>query len=1130
MKIRCARRAFVALLTLGAVIGVARPGPVSAQTANATELEGCVAQTHSLSVLFLVDTSQSLQQSDPTAQRVSGIRAALNTLATQKEAADRSGEGLDVFVDFISFGTGSYRTFEGQRPPWAPLDPGDAQLEELIGGFAAANTAVDTDYVSAFSPAIPGNPPPDGQIGALESLSAAPANSCRLVVWFTDGEFDFDFTGEPKTLPWFDPPFVIDSDGTTVEAALHGVKRLCDPGGLADRLRSGPISNGEGAQLALVALEQDGGSDALDLARSIAVGQSGSTSCGTAPARGEEFSAGSVSDLLSALVTVTNGQPDAASPPDLGSCDNTSQECDDPTKLNADYDFVFYLPSNVSTFNLLAFAADPEIDVELITPDAEVIPLREDTALTARNGALITVDTFAQAAGVKQVTATLPPEGRNWAGLWAVRFRTSDPARVADLRNRASIYVYTGETRAVYRSREAFARRGFSTEFTIGVVNSGGVIVTQPEYVPSPELSLTINGQPVDTPEPNDDGTWTFRYDVPADFQPDQLDVVTSLSAYIQLAPDQPPIELRIADQTPLEPIQVRSTPPFPFVQQADQFATSADQLDHTSIETTIHIDAEADDSGGCVSLEALSVAPVEQTGLAPELSVFDGDTMIEPGAPCSIELADGESRDLRVVMSFNPDEIRALGVGMRIPVDAQLTFVSTSAVNPDDQGTFDVPLQATVEPAENIIRPPWWFVVLMTLISAAFPLVLMYLANFASAKVTVGTAGYARLDVRLHRGRLKRADGSPNMALRPEEFHPSATTEGSYRRLDYQGIEFKGVMPRSPFNDVGARASIPDKKFVVGPRGSTATAGTAIINPVLTSGDRSVWIFAADDLPERVGDTVEPIDATITLLVPLDFDAAQRQVAAVLGDIAEVVSVEAARHAVERPPSAGDRDPHQAGGTDVSSPFGPAVQDPTAPMVSPFFQLDDASSAQGQAFPDFARPAADEMPFASDQPAPPSGMWKRLTGSRSGSPSPNQQPVIPANQPWAVPDQTDRGLPDGQLAGAQLSDAAHSDNEPPPHDRHRVVAEPPTPGTNADGATPTDVDTRPIIEHPSDSYSGQQAVTSEITPRDAEPPNDAGSADADIGTPTAAEPVEPHRPDSNPEPTIPDDLPRSPF
>ena len=309
---RALRLSFVAtllaLLTLGT--SSAEASVPTQPDAGSSALDQCLVEHHSISALFLVDVSGSLKKTDPTNQRVTGLQAAVGALSSLRLSSENSANPVEVFVDFVSFGTSTSRSLGGYRPEWAPLEDDPTGLIDSLNLFASANTSHDTDYVAALEPFAVRADRPEDQIGALEMLERAPQGSCRLLIWFTDGAFDFDYLGQPTTLNWAQPPIVLNSKEDAVSAEIPGISLLCSPGGLADRLRAGDISTGAGAQVAVVALGVNTAATDFDLVGGIADGSMGTAPCGAAPARGVVYPSTDLSGVIQSLVTSVLGQGD----------------------------------------------------------------------------------------------------------------------------------------------------------------------------------------------------------------------------------------------------------------------------------------------------------------------------------------------------------------------------------------------------------------------------------------------------------------------------------------------------------------------------------------------------------------------------------------------------------------------------------------------------------------------------------------------------------------------------------------------------------------------------------------------------------------------------------------------------
>jgi hypothetical protein len=141
------------------------------------DLVGCVGGSRGLLVLFLMDESGSLRETDPEGRRVEAARGALDSLV---DLASTGSSAPRVDVAMAAFGN-SYRLVQD----WTEASPDTAdELGEALDQFADLNRGVDTDFPSAL-------------IGASEALSnraaevtaAGGASPCRAVLLFTDGQY-----------------------------------------------------------------------------------------------------------------------------------------------------------------------------------------------------------------------------------------------------------------------------------------------------------------------------------------------------------------------------------------------------------------------------------------------------------------------------------------------------------------------------------------------------------------------------------------------------------------------------------------------------------------------------------------------------------------------------------------------------------------------------------------------------------------------------------------------------------------------------------------------------------------------------------------------------------------------------
>jgi hypothetical protein len=153
-----------ALVGLGGAVR-AEDSPVAQRAFE--EIQACVSDPDAqLNVLYVVDESGSLTETDPQGVRADVIAQSLGELG-------RISERREVFTSIAMFGDG----FRVERP-WQPLTPESAKQEaqwsrETVGGLTGGTA---TDWLSALT-------------GAADTMDASPnaASACKVVIWITDG-------------------------------------------------------------------------------------------------------------------------------------------------------------------------------------------------------------------------------------------------------------------------------------------------------------------------------------------------------------------------------------------------------------------------------------------------------------------------------------------------------------------------------------------------------------------------------------------------------------------------------------------------------------------------------------------------------------------------------------------------------------------------------------------------------------------------------------------------------------------------------------------------------------------------------------------------------------------------------
>jgi hypothetical protein len=195
-------------------------------------------------ILFVIDTSMSLRDSDPFGKtirdpaRVRAMESVVSILGSDLSDDTENSDAtsaVKIRLNFLDFGS-SVRPSFGVSD-WQRIDDFDSQS---LKSFGSKDDDPDTDYVGALIDA-------DGVVDVL--AQAARESDCQIVLWFTDGKFDFD----PKTgvgsrsFSWLEAELGagrgVVRDRTTASAArAAGEKLLCNSGvsrprAVADDLR-----------------------------------------------------------------------------------------------------------------------------------------------------------------------------------------------------------------------------------------------------------------------------------------------------------------------------------------------------------------------------------------------------------------------------------------------------------------------------------------------------------------------------------------------------------------------------------------------------------------------------------------------------------------------------------------------------------------------------------------------------------------------------------------------------------------------------------------------------------------------------------------------------------------------------
>lgn len=246
----------------------AEPDPIQGA---ATHLYTCLQTAETVNVLFMMDYSKSLNLSDkdPQGFRFDALRTALGGLTDLRNA-----EGRTITVEAAVSGFARKHLPVASVVPWTLISGEDSMvaIDSMVDQARRSlrPTGDGTDFQRALE-------------GAAEDLGLDQrVADCRLMFWFTDGEFT---TANDKD--------ITDGNPGAAEAINAAREAICTPGtGVIDRLRKAGV----------VVLGLQLGTKASDLRR-MSMGTFLDDTCGTYPipddwAPGGYLQAGEAGDLV----------------------------------------------------------------------------------------------------------------------------------------------------------------------------------------------------------------------------------------------------------------------------------------------------------------------------------------------------------------------------------------------------------------------------------------------------------------------------------------------------------------------------------------------------------------------------------------------------------------------------------------------------------------------------------------------------------------------------------------------------------------------------------------------------------------------------------------------------------------
>lgn len=609
----------VASLVAGAAAS-AQVNEASADESALGELGSCIAERHELSVLFLIDESKSLQDTDPEAVRVEAMQTALEALRFVSRL-EVNGATPEIDVHFATF-AGGYQTL---GDGWERIDADSVdRLSESVELFAARDTGFDTDYVQALT-------------GAQEEFSQRVSEvtaeggepPCQLLLWFTDGLFNLiPRTTEQQredygtTKPWA-PGVEITSEARRDEALDIGRDVLCTGTGgdqpVVDSLRRDGVIN------VAVALSEELGPGGLAFLESVAAGSSGGRTCGSVGADpvGALVSAGNVQDLVPAFVGPILGEGTEQDPDDRErpTCvDEPAPEC---TRT-------FNLDPGLRQFNLLAVTDAGELRVILTSPTGEELVLEngEDGEANVND---VDLEWTWITESIVSLAGRMDVDSDAWVGEWSAAFM--DRTGEATLSS-SQIFVF-GNLRPDV-PEDARLVPGETVVVPVDVVAEEGTPAIPPGLIDAIELDATaaLPGAAADPIVREGDGTpFEVVLEVPDDLSARQVELTLELA-------------LTTASGVELDPVVRNFQLPvglpdvYPTIVDSSLELPSADGTDATSADVEVRGSAVA---AGCVWVEGFDPAALPDGVDSIDLAVDGGydseDSCLEVGEDETVEL-----------------------------------------------------------------------------------------------------------------------------------------------------------------------------------------------------------------------------------------------------------------------------------------------------------------------------------------------------------------------------------------------------------------------------------------------------------------------------------------------------------
>ncbi|MEO3939264.1 VWA domain-containing protein [Dermatophilaceae bacterium Soc4.6] len=799
--------ALVALVLGGLVLGAAvLPAPLAAgaapaKTSTATsptpDLTACVASKKAVSVVFVVDESRSLKQTDPSAARVTAATYLVNQWA--QGVATR---GVTVSLAVTGF---------GQSPDpvlgWTTVTAGALPtLQPALESFKNRNTGTGTDYWLAL----------DDARRSLASRPGRQPGDCQAIVWFSDGKLDTAATyasssGRTVRKPYVGPSVSSDKDATTAAAT-----DLCRDGGLADQVRSSQITTfGIGLQVGGQAAD-------FDLMKGVSTGAVvAGAPCGRihSPVPGVFHLASDVDGLLALFNDIIIG------PPTVDLC--PASPCAGERQ--------FVLDASINSVHLFGGTLVEGAGLRLRAPDGKSVDLPRGVAGTTP----VTVGTArgtVEWLGPKTVSVDLVPTSTartgGWSGQWGLQYlRDAKPVEA-----RLTTLQISSDISPRWDQKSTFSPRAGqkSSPVTFG-------LTTPKSPIKATDLlgSVRFNASVIDsagTSIPVVSGVGKDGVDVRR-----TLDLTTAkqgaakVRVTLELTTGATTVSGKRIAGTALAPQSIDL--PFTIRPPVGSATLVTDRLDFGEIQTAADVTRTiAFEGPGCVWLpaDATTVAAAPKAAGAVAVS----STANTP-ASC-LRLAEGQRAQLPITLT---SESAANGA---------ITGTVELATAPVDElgrvQTVTLPFQASLAKPVDVITRTWAFIVCL-LVGILLPLLFLYLVKWRSARIPPLTLQAEAFPV-TRRGDQVLRNGLP-FDLGPRDLRRVVQRDAGARRLEVEGVQLRTSTGWSPFGPGSVTASREAALMASSSHGAGAARGSATL-PLAV---HQCWLLV---LPNGSGDAAQ--------------------------------------------------------------------------------------------------------------------------------------------------------------------------------------------------------------------------------------------------------------------------------